>query len=82
MITRSTVLLLPSVLVSGCLGEDSWEEAVAARLAWAHHQPWLFLAAVVLLLSPFFLYSYQTSVRLNQQIQEVCERRTREQKSQ
>ena len=80
MITRSTVLL-PSVLVSGCLGE-SWEEAVAARLAWAHHQPWLFLAAVVLLLSPFFLYSYQTSVRLNQQIQEVCERRTRERRCQ
>ena len=61
--------------------EETWGDFLDSKLALAHQQPWIFLIIVILLLSPFFAYSYQISTRLNQQIQEIYETRTKEKKS-
>ena len=82
---QSTTLL--STLVISVTGfgtnndEETWGDFVDTKLALAHQQPWIFLIIVILLLSPFFAYSYQMSTRLNQQIQESYETRTKEKKS-
>ena len=82
---QSTTLL--STLVISATGyranndEETWKDFVNAKLALAHQQPWIFLIIVILLLSPFFAYSYQMSTRLNQQIEEIYETRTKEKKS-
>ena len=82
---QSTTLL--STLVISVTGfetnndEETWGDFVDTKLALAHQQPWIFLIIVILLLSPFFAYSYQMSTRLNQQIQEIYETRTKEKKS-
>ena len=82
---QSTTLL--STLVISVTGfgtnndEETWGDFVDTKLALAHQQPWIFLIIVILLLSPFFAYSYQMSTRLNQQVQEIYETRTKEKKS-
>ena len=60
--------------------EETWGDYLDGKLALAHQQPWIFLILVILLLSPFFAYSFQMSTRLNQQIQEIYETRTKEKK--
>ena len=85
--SQSTTLALLSSLVVSVSGyrtdneEESWGDYIDGKLALAHQQPWIFLIIVILLLSPFFAYSYQMSTRLNQQIQEIYEARTKEKKS-
>ena len=82
---QSTTLL--STLIISATGyranndEETWGDFLDSKLALAHQQPWIFLIIVILLLSPFFAYSYQISTRLNQQIQEIYETRTKEKKS-
>ena len=84
---RLTSTTLLSTLVVSANGyradneEETWGDYVDGKLAFAHQQPWIFLIIVILLLSPFFAYSYQMSTRLNQQIQEIYEKRTKEKKS-
>ena len=81
---QSTTLL--STLIISATGyranndEETWGDFLDSKLALAHQQPWIFLIIVILLLSPFFAYSYQMSTRLNQQIQEIYETRTKEKK--
>ena len=83
--SQSTILL--STLVVAASGyradneEETWGDYIDGKLALAHQQPWIFLIIVILMLSPFFAYSYQMSTRLNQQIQEIYEARTKEEKS-
>ena len=60
--------------------EETWGDYLDGKLALAHQQPWIFLIIVILFLSPFFAYSFQMSTRLNQQIQEIYETRTKEKK--
>ena len=52
-------------------GTESWEE----YLSWAHQQPWTFLIVILLLLSPCFGYSAMLSIRLNQQIQDIYDKK-------
>ena len=84
---RSQSATLLSTLVVSASGyraqneEETWGEYLDGKLALAHQQPWIFLIVVILMLSPFFAYSYQMSTRLNQQIQEIYEARTKEKKS-
>lgn len=82
--SQSTTLL--STLVVSASGyraaneEETWGDYLDGKLALAHQQPWIFLIIVILFLSPFFAYSFQMSTRLNQQIQEIYETRTKEKK--
>ena len=80
--SQSTTLLSTLVVsVSGYRAaneEETWGDYLDGKLALAHQQPWIFLILVILLLSPFFAYSFQMSTRLNQQIQEIYETRTKE----
>ena len=82
--SQSTTLLSTLVVsVSGyraANGEETWGDYLDGKLALAHQQPWIFLIIVILFLSPFFAYSFQMSTRLNQQIQEIYETRTKEKK--
>ena len=84
---RSQSATLLSTLVVTASGnraqneEETWGDYLDGKLALAHQQPWVFLIVVILLLSPFFAYSYQKSTRLNQQIQEIYEARTKEKKN-
>ena len=82
--SQSTTLLSTLVVsVSGYRAaneEETWGDYLDGKLALAHQQPWIFLILVILLLSPFFAYSFQMSTRLNQQIQEIYETRTKEKK--
>ena len=57
---------------------DTWNEYIHDKLSWTHHHPWIFLIIVLLLLSPFFAYSYQLSVKLNQQIQDIYDKKLSE----
>ena len=82
--SQSTTLL--STLVVSASGyraaneDETWGDYLDGKLALAHQQPWIFLIIVILFLSPFFAYSFQMSTRLNQQIQEIYETRTKEKK--
>lgn len=82
--SQSTTLLSTLVVsVSGYRAaneEETWGDYLDGKLALAHQQPWIFLIIVILFLSPFFAYSFQMSTRLNQQIQEIYETRTKEKK--
>ena len=56
-------------------GTESWEEYLHSQLSWAHQQPWTFLIVILLLLSPCFGYSAMLSIRLNQQIQDIYDKK-------
>ena len=56
-------------------GAESWEEYLQSPLSWAHQQPWIFLIIILLLLSPCFGYSAMLSIRLNQQIQDIYDKK-------
>ena len=77
------ILLLMSgvVLSQRHVEEQSWDQYIHSQLSWTHHHPWMFLIIIIVLLSPFFMYSYQLSLRLNQQIQEIYEKKTGSKKS-
>ena len=55
----------------------SGPDYLQSQLSWAHQQPWTFLIIILLLLSPFFVYSSLLSIRLNQQIQDVYDQKIR-----
>ena len=84
---QSSVLLSTLVVTAFGYGptptkeEETWEDYINRKLSLAHQQPWIFLIIIILILSPFFAYSYQMSTRLNQQIQEIYGKRTKEKKS-
>ena len=54
--------------------DDTWNHYIHDKLSWTHQHPWIFLTIVITLLSPFFVYSYQASVKLNTQIDEIYAR--------
>ena len=56
-------------------GPESWGDYLQSPLSWAHQQPWTFLIVILLLLSPCFGYSAMLSIRLNQQIQDISDKK-------
>ena len=75
------LLMLGVVLGQRHVEEQSWDQYIHSQLSWTHHHPWLFLIIIIILLSPFFMYSYQLSLRLNQQIQEIYDKKIGSKKS-
>ena len=77
--SQSTTLLSTLVVsVSGYRAaneEETWGDYLDGKLALAHQQPWIFLIIILLLLSPCFGYSAMLSIRLNQQIQDIYDKK-------
>ena len=73
MIVQSMLMFCLTILPAECStpakpGTETWED-------YLHSQPWTFLIDILLLLSPCFGYSAMLSIRLNQQIQDIYDKK-------